>query len=307
MAQPDTHTRPWLHTATDMTVYINRIILILALVHLNSCSSPSQTMLEKVKSLNLNSVEGKITTNYSPLYKDRAETVHNLLLGSVNFFETSFQVSRSFSIAVIDKAGWSKITGIPYGMPFVSGPPYVVCLPACSDNPLSAMVAEAIAGYGLGDTYGMTDGEIADIFISLIGFHELGHIYSREYGIRFPNKWTYEFAATYLAHFYLEENHPKESRIWVDVSRALSEELKPVYTSLRDFEEKYLGVGIESYAWYQAVFLLRVVEVYRAEGAAFLAKMKEHHWPAASAPEFMKEMEDLAPGFFSWSQKYHLN
>jgi hypothetical protein len=307
MAQPDTHTRPWLHTATDMTVYINRIILILALVHLNSCSSPSQTMLEKVKSLNLNSVEGKITTNYSPLYKDRAETVHNLLLGSVNFFETSFQVSRSFSIAVIDKAGWSKITGIPYGMPFVSGPPYVVCLPACSDNPLSALVAEAIAGYCLGDRYGMTDGELVDIFISLIGFHELGHMYSREYGIRFPNKWTYEFAATYLAHFYLDRNHPKESQIWVDVSEILAKELIPQYTSLKDFEEKYLGVGVENYAWYQAVFLLRVLEVYADQGAVFLEKMKAYQWPSTSAPEFLNEMEDLAPGFMIWAGDYHLH
>ena len=290
-----------------MTFYLNRIILILTLVHLNSCSSPSQSMLEKVRSLDLNSVEGNITTHYSPFYKDRAEYVHNLLLGSVNFFETSFQVSRSFSIAVVDKPGWEKITGIPYGMPFVSGPPYIVCLPACSDNPLSALVAEAIAGYGLGKRHGMADGEIVDIFVSLIGFHELGHIYSREYGIRFPNKWTYEFAATYLAHFYLEENHPEESRIWADVSEILAKELGPQYTSLKDFEEKYLDVGVENYAWYQAVFLLRVLEVYTDQGAAFLEKMKACQWPTASAPEFLNEMEDLAPGFMIWAGDHHLH
>jgi hypothetical protein len=153
---------------------ILRTILILAFLHFNSCNAPSQSVLQKVRSLDLGSIEGNITTYYSDSHKDRAETVHNLLLGSVNFFETSFQVDRTFSIAVLDRADWGRITDIPYGMPFVSGPPYIVGLP------------------------------------------------------------------------YLEK------------------------------------------------------------GSEFLDKMKAHQWPSASAPVYLDEMEDLAPGFVSWSKYYNM-
>jgi hypothetical protein len=68
-------------------------------------------------------------------------------------------------------------------------------------------------------------------------------MYANAYGISFPNKWTYEFAATYFAYFYLDQNFPKQSEIWFDVSKILVKELTPRYTSLNDFEEMCVRVG----------------------------------------------------------------
>jgi len=165
-----------------------RLAYIILLVVCISCTSSAQSTLEKVKALDLNTIDDNITTYYSTGYENQAAATLNLLSKSVGFFEEHFEVSQSFSIAVIDSVNWGKITSIPYGLPFVSGPPYIVCIPANLENGLSNIVTTAIEGYDLKDKYEMTNKEITDLFVSLIGFHELGHIYARSYGASFPNK-----------------------------------------------------------------------------------------------------------------------
>lgn len=145
-----------------------------------------------------------------------------------------------------------------------------------------------------------------NLFVSLIGFHELGHIYANSYGAGFPNKWTFEFAATYFAYFYLDQNYPKERNLWVDVSRILINELSPRFTNLTDFEELYVRVGIENYAWYQVVFLMRVKELYANRGKLFIEDLKNHEWNSTSNSEYIHEMEEIGSGFNSWAERYHL-
>jgi hypothetical protein len=283
-----------------------RIVMILLFVLASSCSSPAPSALEKITHLNLNTIDGNVKTYYSNGYETRARKILELLHQSLKFFEDNFNIRQSFTLAVIDSSNWGQITSIPYGLPFVSGPPYVVCIPANSDNVLSGIVAEAIDQYGLNAHYGMTKEEIVSLFVSLIGFHELGHIYTNEFGISFPNRWTFEFAATYFAYFYLEQNFPVQGGIWIDVSKILEKELNPHYTSLNDFERMYVRVGVENYAWYQVVFLLRVREVYMEQGIGFLEKLKGHQWPSASESEYLNDMESISPGFITWAQKNQL-
>jgi len=281
------------------------LILLSILAH--SCNAPASSMLEKVERLNLNAIDGGIKTYYSNGYKDRANTTLDVLQKSIEFYEDNFEVRQTFALAVIDSGSWKKITQIPYGLPFVSGPPYIVCIPANSNNVLSETILAAMDGYELNTQNGMTQEEIVNLFVSLIGFHELGHIYANEYGISFPNKWIFEFAATYFAYFYLEQNFPRQSEIWVDVSEILVKELEPSYTSLRDFEEMYVKVGVKNYAWYQALFLVRVMEVYPQHGIGFLKKLKDYSWPSGSISEYLNEMETISPGFITWAQNYRLH
>lgn len=284
-----------------------RIALILLYMLTYSCKSNAPSMLEKVDHLNLRIIDGDIKTYYVKGYKETAESTLNLLKESIKFYEEVFDVRQSFALAVIDSNSWDKITQIPYGLPFVSGPPYIVCVPANAKNILSEIILKAIEGYELNIQYGMSREEIVNLFISLIGFHELGHIYASEYGISFPNKWTFEFAATYFAYTYLEQNFPGESEIWARVSEILATELDPTHTSLNDFEEMYVGVGVENYAWYQAVFMVRVMEVYRKQGITFLKKLKKHQWPSGSLSEYLNEMENISSGFIKWAKRYHLH
>jgi len=283
-----------------------RLAIIAVIVFCISCSSPTLSTLEKVKHLDLNSIDGNITAYYSAGYEDRALSHLNLLQNSTEFFEENFEIDQKFSIAIIDSANWKKITSVPYGLPFVSGPPYIVCFPANSDNILSNTITNVIDGYQLNTQYGMTNKEIVNLFISLVGFHELGHIYANTYGISFPNKWTFEFTATYFAYFYLDQNFSKERDIWIDVSKIIIEEMQPRYTSLKDFEEKYSGVGVKNYAWYQVVFLLQVEKVYLKQGRAFIEKLRDHTWSSTSTTAYLYEMDEIGSGFAKWAQQYKL-
>lgn len=284
-----------------------RLVYIIVLVFSISCNSPHPSTLEKVRALHLKSIDGNIETYFSAGYEDRATANVKLLSKSIGFFKENFGVDESFSIAVIDSANWGKITSIPYGLPFVSGPPYIVCIPAGSENTLSNTIETVIDGYELNAQYGMTNKEIVDLFISLIGFHELGHIYANSYGPTFPNKWTFEFAATYFAYFYLDQNFTKERDIWIDVSNIIIKEIQPRYTSLKDFEIKYSGVGVENYAWYQVVFLLQVEKLYKNQGKAFLEKLQTHTWSSNSTTEYLDEMDEIGSGFTQWAHRYKLN
>lgn len=154
--------------------------------------------------------------------------------------------------------------------------------------------------------YGMTNKEIVDLFVSPIGFHELGHIYAHSYGATFPNKWTFEFTATYFAYFYLDQNYTKERDLWIDVSKIIIKEIEPRYTSLKDCEMKYSGIGIENYARCQAAFLLQVEKLYKKQGKAFLHKPKDHRWSITSTTEYLDEMDEIGSGFGQWAQRHEL-
>jgi hypothetical protein len=265
-----------------------------------------QTTLDKIQSLNLGKEEGTILKYYSNGTEERANNLEELLGNSKSYFESSLGVKESFSIAVLDSNDWVKVTNIPYGLPFVSGPPYIVCFPSSNENVLGQIIQRSIKNYNLSEKYEKSDEELIEIFISMIGFHELGHIYAKEYGINFPNKWTYEFAATYTAYLYLTDNFPVEADIWLSISEILEKEINPNYTSLNDFENLYVRVGVENYAWYQVVFLLRVAEVEKAIGISLLEILLNTKITSSDEYLSLDKLENIHPGFLNWAEKYKL-
>lgn len=280
------------------------ILMITSLIGFNTGSA--QSTLEKIGQLHLNTLDGGVSTYYPDGYRDRAISVATLLSASTDFFEQEFGVRETFTIALLDSSTWVKVTEIPYGLPFVSGPPNVVCLPATSNHELAETIAASIDGYDLESKHGMAHHEIVTLFTDLIGFHELGHLYTWSLDIPTPNKWIDEFAATYMAWAYLDRTFPKEALIWVDAAHALANEIQPGHTSLSEFEALYYRVGIRNYAWYQAVFLLRVRKVHDLEGTDFLWKMKTRRWNSPTGSHHLGEMEEMAPGFTTWARRYRL-
>lgn len=111
-------------------------VLLLILFFALSSNVFGQSTIEKIRALNLHSIDGPIKTYYSEGFKDRVEDNLSLLSKSIKFFEQQFDLQQSFSIAIIDSVDWNNISSIPYGLPFVSGPPFVVCIPAHSGNEL---------------------------------------------------------------------------------------------------------------------------------------------------------------------------
>jgi hypothetical protein len=147
---------------------------------------------------------------------------------------------------------------------------------------------------------------LAQQFVRLIGFHELGHVYASEYGLNRPNRWVYELQASYLAYAYLRERKPEMASLWQQTSSLLASHIEPAHTTLADFEEMYVRVGIENYSWYQGVFQQRVHEVYNSRGLEFIREMKNVQWSQPEEIYFLNVLEDLEPGFFRWAEQYGL-
>jgi hypothetical protein len=268
--------------------------------------SPAQSTLEKIGSIPLQTIHGGVTTYFPDGYAPQAREVLELLEASIPFFENRFSVRQSFTIALLDSARWSMITHIPYGLPFVSGPPYVVCLPATSSHELARTIAGSIDGAGLDTKHLLENQEITRLFVSLIGLHELGHIFTWTTGLATPNKWIEEFAATYIAWDYLIQNFPEKAALWVDAAQALAGSIRPAHTSLTDFETLYFRTGIANYAWYQSVFLLGVKDVYELQGKYFLDRLRSQNWSDSQGPLHQAEMEAIYPGFAEWAAYWRL-
>lgn len=263
-----------------------------------------QSVLQQVEDLNLQYLEKQIITYYSNGFEAEATKIEQTLSNSTTYFENEFDVNQDFVIAVLNSEDWQKVSQIPYGLPFVSGPPYIVCIPGNTNNELGKLVENAISQSDLDKKYNLSNNEIAHRFITLIGFHELGHIYSKVIGINFPNKWTFEFAATYFAYLYLNNNEPDKNQLWLDVADILLDDISPNYTSLKDFEELYVRVGVENYAWYQVVFLKRVAETADNMSKVFIDELKRTKLSNDNLS--LNELENIDNGFFEWAYEYKL-
>ena len=281
---------------------LNKLLfLTIALFNLNLFA---QSVIEKVNNLNLPKYEDDVLCYYSNGFEAEAEQILKLLNNATNYFEYTFSVKETFAIAVLNESNWKEITNIPYGLPFVSGPPYIVCIPGDLKNELGILVNSALSMSNLNEKYKSTDEELAKQFISLIGFHELGHIYSKACGIDFPNKWTFEFAATYFAYLYLEKTAPLKNSLWLDVGNLLLRNINPQHTSLKDFEKLYVRVGVENYAWYQVVLLKRVAETASELKEKFVKQLRE---ASLSNDNYsLNDLEQINEGFLEWSYSHKL-
>ena len=121
-----------------------------------------------------------------------------------------------------------------------------------------------------------------------------------------PNKWVYEFQASYLAYAYLRERDPGMASLWQQTSRLLANQIEPAHTTFADFEEMYVRVGIENYSWYQGVFQQRVHQVYNSRGLEFIREMQNSQWSQPEEIYFLNVLEELEPGFISWAERYGL-
>ncbi len=265
-----------------------------------------QSTLEKIQNLNLENSIDTISIYFSSGAGRQADSVKSMLIKSSSFYETKFNVEEKISLAVLNKTDWEKITSIPYGLPFVSGPPFIVCIPADLNNSLAECIKRSVVKRKIDKKLKLTADEIVREFIDMIGFHELGHVYSKAYRIKIPNKWLDEFTATYFAYIFLAKNYSRQSKIWKEVCDVLVEETPHKKSSIEDFEKLYVKVGVENYAWYQAVFQLRAVEVYQNSGIEFISRFKKHKWLSDDENFYIKEAENVAPGFIRWATKYKL-
>ena len=279
----------------------------------------SQDYAGKLKRRGLPTLPAPVQTYYSAGYEERAASLQSLIRSMVAFYETKFGLAADLRLAVLTKPDWESITRrLPYGVPAVGGNPPVAGIPATPDGAihqtalairprLSTALLERIAAEGVSYE------RAAATFVDLIGLHELGHYLAFQYGIDAPSRWLHELTATYFGYGFLVDKKPDLQRIWdLLATEAYLEGANPAYRSLSDFEERYFGVGVETYCWYQAMFNRSVSEVWLQRGSGFLTDLKREfparrdgrESPAPVQADVIDRLEKIAPGFHAWAARF---
>lgn len=265
--------------------------------------------IARIRSLGVESRRGTVSTYFTPGYTERAVKLQRMMEEGAHFFADSLQLRAEINLAVLDASDWAKLTPVPYGIPFFSAASATIFLPATLDGPIvddylahrpnySAASQEKIQASGLSFEEGARE------MVDLIGYHELGHLYTRAFGIQPPSPWVGEFLATYFAYAFLRRKHPELASLW-DGIVVLPASVRPQHTSLDDFNRLYFGVGPENYFWYQGTFAARVTEVFSAQGLEFLSAVREA-FPAGkdeqlSGREVLERLDRIHPGFLAWA------
>ncbi|WP_162550313.1 hypothetical protein [Hymenobacter nivis] len=159
----------------------------------------------------LPSSTNKMTVYYSPGFEARALAIRANLEPALAFLTTKLHVSPVVNLAILNQAGWllpHPQLQIPYGTPH--SVPGLVLLPATLEFD-KAVVAALKSGLtasqlrALEAAGGFIEQQMQAYFED-IAYHEMGHLYAYDYGVKAPTHWISEFLATYLMESYLIEN-----------------------------------------------------------------------------------------------------
>ncbi|CAN5814995.1 hypothetical protein BH23GEM3_BH23GEM3_12630 [soil metagenome] len=290
-----------------------------AVTLLAGCATPAQPpptadpsggiTIAKVRALGVEMLPGPVPTYHTPGYAERARTLQRMVEEGRRFFADSLELRADVNLAILGEAEWARLTPVPYTIPFFSPGASLIFLPATTAGPivddylaseprLPAARLQQIERAG----FSFEDG--AHTMVDLIGYHELGHLYTPAYGIQPPGHWVNEFLATYFAYAYLRRAQPRLAELWDGMVQPAPDS-RPPHTSLADFDRLYFGVGPENYFWYQGTFAARVSEVFAERGLGFLVAVREAFPAGADTPqtadEVLNRFERIHPGFIAWA------
>lgn len=298
---------------TERPMIRSTILAATAILFLSQ-ALPAQesSQLDRVRALGTPSIAGEISTYHSPGYRDRAIGIRDVLESARTFFEDSLGTELEVNLALLSEEHWSQTTEIDYGIPFFSGS--VMVLPATTDVALTRDFQNLEGRASEEDlariaASGLTFQEAAHLTIDLIGYHELGHAYVYALGILPPTRWFSELLASYFAYAFLSRRQADPAAVWETMWGLKARAPRPSHTTLADFENLYIEVGIENYLWYQAQFQQRIEEVFASDGLAFVRRVAET-FPAdagasdLSRAEVMARLEELRPGFVAWARGF---
>ena len=264
----------------------------------------------------MSTLPGTIPTYYPAGSAERAKRLQAMLTEGVAFYRRRLDIDQPVSLALLGPAewrAWNPQYTAPGGAPYSSMLPGVTRLPG--RPPIMLLAAQS--GHALSDiilrtwpqspelaALGPSADSVADRYAALVGFHELGHVYTRADSVLPAEGWFNEFLATYLEYAFLRERYPDDARLWDVVCTALLNHLQPKQTALA---KMHGGGGPDTYVWYHSSLQTRVREVYDAQGLDFYQKVRSRRGEighAAKVP-LIQTLEQIAPGFLAWEAKYH--
>ena len=273
-------------------------------------------LITRVRALRLVHRPGLLGLYHDPAHAEHAHALHALVAEAMGWYREVLGIEGGLTLAVLEREPWEAV-GLqqPYGIPGVAGSgvagePPVIYMPATDDG-LAATDALALAPRVRPATLaslraaGYDYATAARRHVDVIGLHELGHVYTRRFGIAPPNLWLDELLATFFAHAFLVARRPALAALFGGVLQATIDAFEPVHRSLADFERLYFRVGAANYVWYQAHFQQRAAALHQAQGLDALRALRAAFplpRPLRPTPEaLLAELELVSPGFQAWA------
>lgn len=275
-------------------------------------------LVERMKQLALPTLSGAVPSYYSEGNREHAARLQSAIEDMNVFYQKRLGVQAHVTLALLDAKDWNRVTGEEYSLPRVEGDPLVILMPATSDNPIYGLIGarkEAVPPNELQAflrDHHTTFSSVAETFVDLIGFHELGHTLNTQFGIDSKDLWLNEFLANYWSYAYISERQTEWKIVFGLLGRP--SKTRPKNTSLEDFERLYDTV--DDYGWYQGMFESRVREIYPRFGLKFLTDLKQMFPLAARGTmlpdvaarmkpaELLERLETIAPGFQKWTEAF---
>lgn len=280
--------------------------------------------LQRVEALKLKKGQGRLFYYHSAGADKRAAHISQLIQEARTFFEGGLGLETDVKLAVLNEQDWRRINpNGPYGVPYVSGTPHVIFMPATDNNVITSSAlaqkdnAPATLVAALRES-GFSYEDWARISVDVIALHELGHAYTETYRLNPQNKWFNEFLASYHAYSFLAAKRPALAKLWRTATALQVAGPRPAHTSLEAFERLYNKVGVENYGWYQALFVQKAAQIHDAAGVGFIPRVHasfsrveaQGDWLTAflrSAQPLdatLERLEAIQPGFVGWGRSF---
>jgi hypothetical protein len=243
------------------------IAVIFTMTAISQSRMDSLMMLRK-----LDSIEGKLPAYYTPGYKDITRMFQSTVTSAINYYETKYAKPFKVKLTVLDSVQWLKeIVG--FGFVFYNSG--WIAMNTGMDYPsfISVYKAENFKEqleHDLNKKRIQKD-KLVNAFLTFYSIHELGHYFiGRLSDAKSPDRWTNEFIATYFAYEFFKTSFPDILKTFEIFCQVNKDFYKPNYSSIRDFDEKYSGMGLANYLWYHSNFYFLAKSLYKQRGKEFL-------------------------------------
>jgi len=267
--------------------------------------------LARAQQLGLDSLAGRVPTYHSSGARERAAALQKMLEEAQGYFTQRIGVTPDVALAVLSEPDWGRLRALPYGVPWVSNSPHLAVLPADLER---SVIVRGFAGVreraspatrrALQDA-GVPFDQVPYRLSDLIAYHEVGHVVVATYGLTQTQHWLDEMLATFAAYAFLRDRHPELARAWDALMAFNIEVYSPEFRSLEEFEKRYDGMPQDTYAWFQGMFHVRLVDLYKERGIGFFADLRGAGIVAGAkyqtTSELLTRLDQVAPGFQRWA------
>lgn len=223
---------------------------------------------------------------------------------AADFFAERLGGDFRYTLALLSPRHWARLSGGTHALPWSDASDRLVAVPVRTDMSLLLQSGQDTAR--------------ARRVVDIISYHQLGHVVTAAFfhpaGFRgqTPVRWFDEVLASYLAHWYMEENQPELADFVEDLAMDVTRRTEPRFSSLAQYDAYHDGYlsspqGANTLGWYQNAFNLRAAELYDRYGPGFIEAVREElPWVRLetwTTELVLEELAELAPGFYGWAEE----